>query len=103
MYSILLCNVYCNVAVPDASTAVDYKRGYVMRKSCYDAHGKRTKIGKRGWKMFYLTLRDMSLYCFKVLRWQMKVVVSHVYWILHYAMPSTHHDVFNHEKGVDDS
>ena len=53
--------------MPDASTAVDYKRGYVMRTSCFDAHGKSPKLGKRGWKMFYLTLRDMSLYCFKVL------------------------------------
>jgi PH/SEC7 domain-containing protein len=36
-----------------------------MRKSCYDANRKRSKWGKRSWKMFYLTLRDMVLYCFK--------------------------------------
>jgi len=53
------------LTLPDPNTAVDYKRGYVMRKCCFDAHGKKTKMGKRGWKMFYLTLRDMVLYCFK--------------------------------------
>ncbi len=44
---------------------VDYKNGYVMRKSCFDAQGKKTKLGKRSWKMFFLTLREMVLYCFK--------------------------------------
>ena len=39
---------------------------FVFRKCCVDANGKKTKLGKRGWKMFYLTLRDLVLFCFKV-------------------------------------
>ena len=35
------------------------------RKCCMDANGKKTKLGRRGWKMFYLTLRDLVLFCFK--------------------------------------
>jgi PH/SEC7 domain-containing protein len=49
----------------NAEHSVDYKNGYVMRKSCFDAQGKKTKMGKRSWKMFFLTLREMVLYCFK--------------------------------------
>lgn len=53
------------LSLPDPDQAIDYKNGYVMRKSCFDASGKKTKLGKRSWKMFFLTLRDMVLYCFK--------------------------------------
>jgi len=53
------------LSLPDPETCVDYKRGYVMRKSCFDSNKKKTKMGKRSWKMFYLTLRDLVLYCFK--------------------------------------
>jgi len=53
------------LAMPDPDNSVDYKRGYVMRKSCFDTNNKKTKLGKRSWKMFYLTLRDLVLYCFK--------------------------------------
>jgi len=53
------------LAMPDPDNSVDYKRGYVMRKSCFDTNKKKTKLGKRSWKMFYLTLRDLVLYCFK--------------------------------------
>ena len=72
------------LSMPDPETSVDYKRGYVMRKSCFDSNKKKTKIGKisesqidevsslmssllgkRSWKMFYLSLRDLVLYCFK--------------------------------------
>jgi len=52
------------LALPD-SNGVEYKRGYIVRKCCYDANGKRTKMGKRGWRMFYVTLRDLVLFCFK--------------------------------------
>ena len=38
-----------------------------LRKCCFDANKKKTKLGRRGWKMYYLTLRDLVLYCFKVL------------------------------------
>ena len=51
--------------LPNAATAVDFKKGYVMRKCCVDPNGKKTKLGKRSWRMFFLTLRDMVLYCFK--------------------------------------
>lgn len=51
--------------LPDPSTSVDYKKGYVMRKCCMDSNGKKTKLGKRSWKMFFVCLRDMVLYCFK--------------------------------------
>ena len=72
------------LSLPDPTNSVDYKRGYVMRKSCFDSNKKKTKLGelnslvlrltvcktdicagKRSWKMFYLTLRDLVLYCFK--------------------------------------
>ena len=60
------------LSLPDPETAVDYKRGYVMRKACFDPNYKKTKLGKRSWKMFYLTLRDLVLYCHKVGRKQSK-------------------------------
>jgi PH/SEC7 domain-containing protein len=53
------------LTAPDPETAVEYKKGYVMRKSCIDPNGKRTKLGKRSWKMYFMTLRGMVLYCFK--------------------------------------
>ena len=53
------------LSAPDPETAVNYKKGYVMRKSCVEPSGKRTKMGKRSWKMYFMTLRDMVLYCFK--------------------------------------
>ncbi|XP_041971019.1 PH and SEC7 domain-containing protein isoform X2 [Aricia agestis] len=51
--------------LPDQSRAVEYKKGYVMRKCCYDVNGKKTPFGRRGWKMFYCTLRDLILYLHK--------------------------------------
>ncbi|XP_013399761.1 PH and SEC7 domain-containing protein 1 isoform X2 [Lingula anatina] len=51
--------------VPDPSQATEYKRGYVMRKCCTEPDGKKTPLGKRGWKMYYATLRDMVLYFHK--------------------------------------
>ena len=53
------------LSMPDPESSVDYKRGYVLRKACFDPNKKKTKIGKRSWKMFYLSLRDLVLYCFK--------------------------------------
>lgn len=29
--------------LPDQSRAVEYKKGYVMRKCCFDANGKKSK------------------------------------------------------------
>ncbi|XP_052749380.1 PH and SEC7 domain-containing protein isoform X5 [Galleria mellonella] len=51
--------------VPDQARAVEYKKGYVMRKCCVDANGKKTPFGRRGWKMFYCTLRDLVLFLHK--------------------------------------
>lgn len=53
------------INLPDPSTAVDFKKGYVMRKCCVDSNGKKTKLGKRSWRMYFVSLRDMVLYCFK--------------------------------------
>jgi len=53
------------LSLPDPESAVDYKRGYVMRKACFDPNYKKTKMGKRSWKMFHLTLRDLVLFCHK--------------------------------------
>ncbi|KQS52499.1 uncharacterized protein Dere_GG11149, isoform B [Drosophila erecta] len=50
---------------PELATAVEYKKGYVMRKCCYDSSFKKTPFGKRSWKMFYCTLRDLVLYLHK--------------------------------------
>lgn len=53
------------INLPDQATAVDYKKGYVVRKCCVDPNGKKTKLGKRSWRMFFINLRDMVLFCFK--------------------------------------
>ncbi|XP_067672706.1 PH and SEC7 domain-containing protein 1-like [Haliotis asinina] len=50
---------------PDPNKTVEYKKGYVMRKCCKDMDGRRTPMGKRGWKMFCAVLRDMILYLYK--------------------------------------
>ncbi|KAK3578721.1 hypothetical protein CHS0354_010106 [Potamilus streckersoni] len=51
--------------VPDPNQTTEYKKGYVMRKCCAEPDGKKTPIGKRGWRMFYATLRDLILYLHK--------------------------------------
>jgi PH/SEC7 domain-containing protein len=51
--------------MPQNVAAIEYKKGYVMRKCCYDSNNKKTPFGKRSWKMFYCTLRDMVLYLHK--------------------------------------
>lgn len=51
--------------LPNPNTATEYKRGYIMRKCCFDMNGKKTPFGKRGWKMFYATLRDLVLFLHK--------------------------------------
>lgn len=48
--------------VPDPNNAVEFKKGYVMRKCCIEPDGRKTPLGKRGWKMFYATLRDLVLH-----------------------------------------
>ncbi|CAH1126150.1 unnamed protein product [Ceutorhynchus assimilis] len=58
--------------IPNSSNAVEYKKGYVMRKCCYETNAKRSlccvflaPFHKRSWKMFYCTLRDLVLYLHK--------------------------------------
>ncbi|XP_050669549.1 PH and SEC7 domain-containing protein isoform X3 [Leptidea sinapis] len=51
--------------VPEQARAVEYKKGYVMRKCCVEPNGKKTPFGRRGWKMLYCTLRDLVLYLHK--------------------------------------
>uniref|UniRef100_A0A182P6T8 PH and SEC7 domain-containing protein 4 n=1 Tax=Anopheles epiroticus TaxID=199890 RepID=A0A182P6T8_9DIPT len=50
---------------PRMFAAVEYKKGYVMRKCCYDTNYKKTPFGRRSWKMFFCTLRDLVLYLHK--------------------------------------
>lgn len=51
--------------VPDPDKANEYKNGYVMRKCCMEADRRRTSLGKRGWKMYYASLRDLIFYLYK--------------------------------------
>lgn len=51
--------------VPIKTNSVDYKRGYVMRKCCFESNRKRTPFHKRSWKMFYCTLQDLMLFLHK--------------------------------------
>lgn len=69
--------------LPQNVASVEYKKGYVMRKCCYESNNKKSEFlkkigwpfltkkiitapfGKRSWKMFYCTLRDMVLYLHK--------------------------------------
>ncbi|XP_048514611.1 PH and SEC7 domain-containing protein isoform X2 [Athalia rosae] len=48
--------------IPNVSGATEFKKGYVMRKCCFDENGKKTPFGKRGWKMYYCRLRELVLY-----------------------------------------
>jgi hypothetical protein len=44
---------------------IDYKHGWVVKKSVYDIDGKKTPFGRRKWQMLYATLRGMVLYLHK--------------------------------------
>ena len=52
--------------MPDPQTAKEFKCGWLLRKCCVDADGKKVPFLKRSWKMFYASLRDMVLYLHKV-------------------------------------
>ena len=60
------CSTLCSnpfIEPPNpAAFAIEYKKGYIRRKCCYEANGKRTALGRRGWRLFYATLRDLVLY-----------------------------------------
>ncbi|OWF44571.1 PH and SEC7 domain-containing protein 2 [Mizuhopecten yessoensis] len=53
------------LGAPDPDKATEYKNGYVMRKCCLEADRRRTPLGKRGWKMYYVSLRDLIFYLYK--------------------------------------
>lgn len=75
---------------PQNVAAIEHKKGYMMRKCCYESNYKKSKLiffsivcrnymstnllliiftlapfGKRSWKMFFCTLRDLVLYLHK--------------------------------------
>ncbi|XP_031641187.1 uncharacterized protein LOC116352596 isoform X2 [Contarinia nasturtii] len=50
---------------PQNVAAIEHKKGYMMRKCCYETNYKKTPFGKRSWKMFFCTLRDLVLYLHK--------------------------------------
>jgi len=51
--------------LPDPQAAKEHKSGWLLRKCCIEADGKRAPFLKRSWKMYYVTLRDMVLYLHK--------------------------------------
>ncbi|XP_062589708.1 PH and SEC7 domain-containing protein 1-like isoform X1 [Saccostrea cucullata] len=61
--TIALHNPYLDI--PDPSQTTEYKSGYIMRKCCKEPDSRKTPLGKRGWKVFYSSLRDMVLYLHK--------------------------------------
>ncbi|KAK2720362.1 hypothetical protein QYM36_004300 [Artemia franciscana] len=56
-------NPFLDMANPGQGN--EFKRGYIMRKCCHDPGGKRTPLGKRGWKMYFAIIRDLILYLYK--------------------------------------
>lgn len=46
----------------DPEQQVDYKHGWLVKKSMYDSDGKKTPLGRRRWQMLYATIRGMVLY-----------------------------------------
>ncbi|XP_078319775.1 PH and SEC7 domain-containing protein 1-like isoform X1 [Crassostrea virginica] len=61
--AISLHNPYLDI--PDLSQTTEYKSGYIMRKCCKEPDSRKTPLGKRGWKVFYSSLRDLVLYLYK--------------------------------------
>eukprot|EP00105_Crassostrea_gigas_P022739 XP_011442357.1 PREDICTED: PH and SEC7 domain-containing protein 3 isoform X2 [Crassostrea gigas] len=61
--AVSLHNPYLDI--PDPSQTTEYKNGYIMRKCCKEPDSRKTPLGKRGWKVFYSSLRDMVLYLYK--------------------------------------
>ncbi|KAA3678831.1 PH and SEC7 domain-containing protein [Paragonimus westermani] len=45
--------------------AREYMRGFLVRKWVMEAYGKKTSLGRRGWKVYYARLRDLVLYLYK--------------------------------------
>ncbi|XP_065222830.1 PH and SEC7 domain-containing protein isoform X2 [Planococcus citri] len=53
------------LTVDPEAPITDYKRGYVLRKCCVEPNGKRTPLGKRGWRLLFCSLREFALYLYK--------------------------------------
>lgn len=59
----LASNPYLDIPTPTMSQ--EFKKGYIMRKCCVEPGGKRTSLGKRGWRMYFAVLKDLCLYLYK--------------------------------------
>jgi PH and SEC7 domain-containing protein len=51
--------------IPSPVQSQEFKKGYIMRKCCTEPNGKRTPLGKRGWRMYFAVLKDLVLYLYK--------------------------------------
>lgn len=51
-------------ALPDTPTDV-IRKDLLLRKCCFEAGGRKTPIGKRSWKPYHATLRNLMLYLSK--------------------------------------
>ncbi|XP_019639433.1 PREDICTED: PH and SEC7 domain-containing protein 1-like isoform X1 [Branchiostoma belcheri] len=51
--------------VPRDPNAVTFKQGFLLRKCTVEADGRKTPLGKRGWKMFYASLKGLILFMHK--------------------------------------
>lgn len=45
--------------------AREYMRGFLVRKWVMESYGKKTSLGRRGWKVYYARLRDLTLCLYK--------------------------------------
>jgi len=52
------------LSLPSMQNSLEFKSGYLTRKYCFEADCRKVKKGYRSWKIFYVYLRDMILYCF---------------------------------------
>jgi len=46
---------------PVSTPSMEFKRGYLMRKSTFEMGGKKTPLGKRSWKMYFCRLKELLL------------------------------------------
>ncbi|XP_035714778.1 PH and SEC7 domain-containing protein isoform X1 [Folsomia candida] len=50
-----------SASVTDLTKSMDYRTGYLMRKSTHELGGKKTPFGKRSWKIFFCRLKELVL------------------------------------------
>ena len=58
----LSSNALLEISNSSNSIGTEYKRGFILRKCCLQANGKRVSLGKRKWRGFVAVLRDSVLY-----------------------------------------